>query len=72
MKIARKYYLKITKRENESKKLRYSFKREKMKGLMVKLEMDARQTMQDGHNKDNLNKDKRNQEFKEREFPNEK
>ena len=36
MKMVKKYFQKITKRENESneKKLRYSFKREKMKGLM--------------------------------------
>ena len=60
MKMVRKYFQKITKRENESnkKKLRYSFKKGKMKGLMIKRKTDASR-----QNKDNLKKDEWNQEF---------
>jgi hypothetical protein len=74
MKMVRKYFQKISKHENESnkKKLRYSFKRGKMKGLMDQRETDARRTTRDGHNKDNLNKDERSRNMRKREFPNEK
>ena len=60
IKMFGKYFQKINKHDIKSnkKKLIYSFKKGKMKGLMIKRKTDASR-----QNKDNLKKDEWNQEF---------